>query len=290
METTMNAWLALIPEFLRSPETLWEEIRRGKHTATTVFRLGLLTAGCLAVYGFALGLSHSWPQAVSSAVKMPLLVLATILFCLPALHFFLLAVLRTPLRMVSTVAVVLAGIGVTAFLLLGLSPVTLFFVLTSENYPFFQLLAVVFVSVSGCIGLSFIWRGMEAVHSEAKEEYRRAGRGILAVWMGLYGFVATQMAWRLSPLVGDPEIPFVVLRPSRDNFYVDVLNALQKAFGGPLNSADGGLLAFSLMCAFYVLLLAFIVWLLRKVFADRSKQDRGRQPSIGERNAAQPGE
>jgi hypothetical protein len=26
----MNTWLSLIPEFLRSPETLWDEIRTGK--------------------------------------------------------------------------------------------------------------------------------------------------------------------------------------------------------------------------------------------------------------------
>ena len=63
----MNTWLSLIPEFLRSPETLWDEIRTGKNAARTVFRLGVLPVGCLAVYGFMLGLSHSRPPAVSSA-------------------------------------------------------------------------------------------------------------------------------------------------------------------------------------------------------------------------------
>jgi hypothetical protein len=265
----MNTWLSLIPEFLRSPETLWDEIRTGKNAARTVFRLGVLTVGCLAVYGFMLGLSHSWPQAVSSALKMPLLILATILFCLPALHFFLLAILGTPLKMISTAAVVLAGIGVTAFLLLGFSPVTLFFVLTSENYPFFQLLAVAFVGVSGCIGLSFIWRGMAVVHSGVKDAYDRVGRGILAVWMGLYGFVATQMTWRLSPLVGDPEISFVVLRPSRDNFYVDVLHALQKITGGGVLPSEGGWLWATCLGVLYGGFLIALIWGLGRSFRGR---------------------
>jgi hypothetical protein len=30
----------------------------------------------------------------------------------------------------------------------------------------------------------------------------------------------------LSPIVGDPDQPFVLLQPSRDNFYVDLLRAV----------------------------------------------------------------
>jgi hypothetical protein len=188
---------------------------------------------------------------------MPLIILATILFCLPALHAFSLAVLGTRLKLISTTAVVLSGISVTAFLLLGLSPVTFFFVLTSENYPFFQLLAVVFVGISGVIGLTFIWRGMMHVNSEKADGRESAGRKILTVWTGLYGFVATQMTWRLSPLVGDPEIPFLILRPSRDNFYVDVIHAVQKVIGfSEASSSGGGWFEIGGLCAVYGLLLA----------------------------------
>jgi hypothetical protein len=257
----MNTWLSLIPEFLRSPETLWDEIRRGKQLSRTVFRMGVLTAVYLAVYGFALGLSHSWLQALSSAVKMPLLILATIFFCLPALHFFSLAVMGTPRNILSTAAVVLAGVGVMAFLLLGLAPVTLFFVLTSKDYPFFQLLAVSFVAICGMIGLDLLRRGMTALQSEAGENRLRTGRGLLAAWIGLFAFVASQMTWRLSPLVGDPSKSFVILQPSRDNFYVDVLRAVQRAFGFTATSRAAGSETF-FFCGTYVFLFALAVWMV----------------------------
>jgi hypothetical protein len=232
----MNAWLSLIPRLLRNPETFWADVLAEKSLGRTTLRLGILTVIFLAVYGFTLGLSHSWMQALSSAVKMPLLLLAAMLFCLPALFVFLLAMLATPLKLLQMTAVVLAGISVTAFLLLGLAPITLFFVLTSENYPFFQLLAVGSVAVSGILGLGYLWRGMVAVDTTRTGADSRLGSLILLVWLGLYALVATQLTWRLSPLVGDPEIPFVVLAPSRDNFYVDVVQAGERALGGTANT------------------------------------------------------
>jgi hypothetical protein len=279
----MHAWFSLIPEFLRAPDALWEEVRTEKDLAKTAVRLGGLAALCLATYGFVLGLSHGWLQAVSSAAKMPLLILATILFCLPALHCFSLALLRTPLKLLSTTAVVLSGIGVTAFLLLGLSPVTLFFVLTSENYPFFQLLAVVFVAVSGVIGLIFIWRGMAVVHAKFADNQDPVRRIILSVWTGLYGFVATQMTWRLSPLVGDPQMPFVILRPSRDNFYMDVINALQKALGFSSASQSGIGAFFFVAGGFCLAGLFFAVFVISAVLG-KNRRRRIREPAGSQAN------
>ena len=103
--------------------------------------------------------------------------------------------------------------------------------LTSQNYAFFQLLAVVFVAISGVIGLYYLWRGMTLIDQDSPSSWGRAGRVLLAAWIGLYAFVSSQMTWRLSPLVGDPTQPFVLLQPSRDNFYVDVIHAVQRAMG-----------------------------------------------------------
>jgi hypothetical protein len=49
------------------------------------------------------------------------------------------------------------------------------------------------------------------------------------LWFILYAFVGTQMTWRLSPFIGRPEDPFYLLKPSRDNFYVDVIHAIEAA-------------------------------------------------------------
>lgn len=42
----------------------------------------------LAIYGAVLGTTHSPAQALSSAVKLPILFLAMLLVCVPTLYFF----------------------------------------------------------------------------------------------------------------------------------------------------------------------------------------------------------
>jgi hypothetical protein len=118
-------------------------------------------------------------------------------------------------------------VAVTSFLLLGLAPISLFFVLTSSNYPFFQLMAVAFVGVSALIGVYFLWRGMTLVEMGGQNAQSRLSKRILMLWFVLYAFVGTQMTWRLSPFIGRPGDPFYLLKPSRDNFYVDVIHAIE---------------------------------------------------------------
>lgn len=254
----MKTIFAIIPQFLKNPEEFFQGIQRNEQLGTKAFSLFISTVIFLAAYGFVTGLSHSWLQAASSAAKIPLLFLLTLVFTLPALYFFALALLNVQFSVAQASVVVLSGIGVTAFLLLGLSPVTLFFVLTSSSYPFFQLLAVLFMAVSGFTGLRYILRGFKSVDKDRELTSGSVGNSLLQAWVVLYGFVGAQMTWRLSPLIGDPREPFYWLRPSRDNFFVDVINALEGTFG------VGGTGRFDAIGAFFWLLvitLAIGVWL-----------------------------
>jgi len=256
----MRNILTIIPRFLRDPWAFFESVQRGEEIRLKIISLATSSVLFLIIYGFVTGLSHSFWQALSSAVKMPLLFVATLAFCLPALYFFSLALLRTRLGMLQVTAVVLAGIGVTAFLLLGLAPVTLFFVLTSENYPFFQLLAVVFVAISGCIGLYYLWAGMMHVNADEGGRLDIFGRVLLVAWIVLYAFVGSQMTWRLSPFIADPEAPFAVIQPSRDNFYVDVLTAFERVSGVsivPASKSAAGVLFIGFLLTFVLCLPVF---------------------------------
>lgn len=223
----------ILPDFLRNPDEFFISIRNGEQVESKAITLSIASFLFLMAYGFTLGIMKSPLQAISSAIKIPVLFLSTMAFCLPALYFFSLALLGTPLRMIQVFTVVLTGIAVTAFLLLGLAPITLFFVLTSNNYPFFQVLAVLFVGISALIGVYFLWRGMTLVESTRQDAIKHVGRRILGLWMVLYGFVGTQMTWRLSPFIGRPEDPFYFVKPSRDNFYVEVLRAVQQTLNLP---------------------------------------------------------
>ena len=259
----MSKSLAIIPQFLQDPQAFYQSIQKGEDIKNKAISLFLSSVLFLLVYGFVTGLSHSWAQALSTAVKMPLLFLLTLAFCLPALYFFALALLGNQLSIAQVGVVVLSGIGVTAFLLLGLAPVVLFFVLTSTNYPFFQLVAVIFVAVSGFIGLYYLLRGLTWVDKDKELTMGSIGRILLGAWVALYGFVGAQMTWRLSPLIGDPEAPFVLIRPSRDNFFIDVIRAIEGTFGisrGRASSVDylGAFLCFGFLT---VIALMVGVWL-----------------------------
>ena len=225
----MKSLLSIMPNFLRDPDEFFRSVQREEDVKGKAVTLALVAVFSFMAYGFMVGLTKSPLQAISSSIKLPILFLSTMAFCLPALYFFSLALLGTPLKMMQVLTVVLAGISVSAFLLLGLAPVTLFFVLTSSNYEFFQLLAVGFVGISASIGVYFLWRGMTLVETTRNDTLKGLGRRILLLWIMLYGFVGTQMTWRLSPFIGRPEDPFYIVKPSRDNFYVDVVHALQGA-------------------------------------------------------------
>ena len=221
----MNLPFTIIPNFLRNPNAFFENISRDEAVGAKTRALAISAIVFLAAYGFVTGLEHSISQALSSAAKMPVLFVATMFFCLPAFYFFSL-VLGTQLSLTQVTIVVLAAVSVTAFLLLGLSPVTLFFALTSNNYPFFKLLLAFFVAVSGATGMIFLWRGMTYLDSRAGDANMTLRRPLLGLWFALYAFMGSQMAWRLSPFVGDAQQPFVLIQPSRDNFYVDVAEAI----------------------------------------------------------------
>lgn len=290
----MPTILTIIPRFLRDPQTFFQSVQQGEGVSAKAGALALSSVLFLAIYGFSMGLSHSFEQALAAAVKMPLVLIVTVAFCLPALYFFSLAVVSTPLSMLQVAVVVLAGVGVTAFLLLGLAPVMLFFVLTSESYAFFQLLTVIFVGVSGCLGLYFLWRGMRQLEPQQQISPRGLSRGVLIAWLSLYVFVSTQMTWRLSPLVGDPAQPFMLLQPSRDNFYIDVIHAIERALGITLASPSGprDLLAVGFLCGLGILIFLIGALIGPSLLVNKHKPQatpRSRTVEPAERSLVAPG-
>ena len=226
----MDSPFTIVPHLLRDPAAYFENVRRGKPLQASIRWLLVSSVACLSIYGFVLGLAHSPWQALSCSVKMPVLFIGAGLLCLPALYMVAL-VMGTPLKPAQVAAVVLAGVGVMAALLLGLAPVLLIFVLTSSSYGFLQLLAVVSVAVSGCIGFFYLWRGMVWVNLFGDGARASVRQTVMGIWLALYAFVGSQMAWRLSPFVGDPDEAFVLLQPSHSNFYVDVTHALERTLG-----------------------------------------------------------
>ncbi|MBZ0286706.1 MAG: actin-binding WH2 domain-containing protein, partial [Anaerolineae bacterium] len=109
-------------------------------------------------------------------------------------------------------------------LLFSLAPITLFFEISSSQYTFFKVLNVVFFAVCGLLGVFFLQDGMRiATETEDDREGLGARRLIFVLWVVLYAFVGSQMAWTLSPFMGMPDNPFVLFAQRGGNFYTDMI-------------------------------------------------------------------
>ncbi len=50
--------------------------------------------------------------------------------------------------------------------------------------------------------------------------------GLLYIWILLFGFVGTQLAWTLRPFFGDPGRPFALFRKIEGTFYMDIIRTI----------------------------------------------------------------
>jgi hypothetical protein len=66
----------------------------------------------------------------------------------------------------------------------------------------------------------------EAMPSQPVADGRPASMILLYVWILLFGFVGTQLAWTLRPFFGSPRMPFELFRDLEGTFYADILRTL----------------------------------------------------------------
>ena len=55
---------------------------------------------------------------------------------------------------------------------------------------------------------------------------------LLYIWIRLFGFVGTQLAWTLRPFFGSPDEQFEVFRNIEGTFYADIFRTIGHLFGG----------------------------------------------------------
>jgi hypothetical protein len=79
--------LTIIEAILRDRQSFFSEIRQGKDLNEKMRAMLISSIVFLALYGAVLGSTHSLWQALSSALKLPLLFLATLVVCAPTLYF-----------------------------------------------------------------------------------------------------------------------------------------------------------------------------------------------------------
>lgn len=214
---------------LRDRAAFLEEIRSGVKLDSKSIALLICSSLFLAVYGAIIGSFHSWAQALSSAVKLPALYLITLIICFPTLYFFNI-LFGSRKTFGQHFVMLLTAVSVISVLLFSFAPITLFFLISTYNYQFFMLLNVAFFAITGFIGIKFLYQGMRLM-AEQDSEGKETRMSILRLWLILYAFVGTQLAWTLRPFFGMPGSPFVLFRELEGNFYLSLMQAIGEIMG-----------------------------------------------------------
>lgn len=218
-------FVTLLDGVLRRREVFFERIFNGKDLASLLRWFLMAIAILSAFYGATMGASAltvdagaGFLQMASSAVKVPLLYLLSVAVCFPVLYIVV-VLMGARLSFTQTLGLILLALTLNAVLLASCAPIVVFFVFTGSNYHFIKLLHVVIFAFSGCWAMMALWHGLRAM-CEKSDLYPRQAVRILQVWILVFGFVGTQMAWSLRPFVGSPGMEFQWLRRDQGgNFY-----------------------------------------------------------------------
>jgi hypothetical protein len=191
----------------------------------------LLLITCGVFYGAVMGTYSGLTltrlhQLLYSGVKVPLLLLATFLLCLPS--FFVIntvagvrddfgEVLRAVVATQSCITVVLAG----------LAPVTAFWYLSCGDYQQAVLFNAVMFGIATAAGQVIVRRYYGPLIRRSPRH-----RQLLWAWFLLYAFVGIQMAWVLRPYIGDPHQPVAFFRSGAwGNAYVVIARLIAGSVG-----------------------------------------------------------
>jgi len=207
-----------------------DRLLRGQAPAQSLrdvrFRLGvLIIAG--STYGAVMGAFGGLRarQALYSATKVPLFLLATFALSLPS--FFVVNTLVGLRNDFSRALAAIAGCQATLTLILvSLAPFTALWYLSDPQYPdaiLFNALMFAVASFSAQIVLRRSYRPLIARNSRH--------RPMLGTWLCIYIFVGIQMAWVLRPFIGEPALPTRFLRPDAfSNAYISVAHIIADRF------------------------------------------------------------
>ena len=177
-----------------------------------------LALACGMLYGAVMGSFGGRPlQAVYSALKVPLLVAATVALSLPSVFMLntLLGVRGDFARAARAVGASQAGLAVV---LAAMAPLTAFWYASSTDYHAAILFNGLMFAVASAGGQAVLRRGYRPLVAKDPKH-----RWLLRAWLVLYAFVGIQMGWVLRPFVGDPSGPVQFFRAGAwDNAYVIV--------------------------------------------------------------------
>jgi hypothetical protein len=209
-------------ELLRSPKEIARRCREDDGLRElTLVSIGALVLGA-AVYGGVLGSFRGDVQIVYSAIKIPLVLLATLVLVVPA-FYGLGAAFGRPWPMRTIVSLMLAASARGALVLLAFAPVLWLASDLGLGYHALVMAAVGSFMLGAFAALGILLRGIGNERGFVLTSF-----SIVAVFIAVLG----QTAWSGRPFFGRPsqdEIPFV---REREGAFIEAIAVVARSTGG----------------------------------------------------------
>lgn len=178
------------------------------------------------VYGLIMGSYNGFLQSIVTGVKIPVLVLLSLIICFPALYVIQ-SMIGSTMTLYQMANIIFSGFFVFSTIAVSFAPIVIFFMITSDSYSFLKLLHVAIFSFSGFFAVKTIINGLK-YSCERKNLYPQLGMSIFRIWVFILAFVSSQLAWNLRPFVGSRDLKFELFREREGNFFIAVV----QSFGG----------------------------------------------------------
>ena len=111
------------------------------------------------LYGIIMGSYNGVLQSLVTGIKMPCLIVLSLLICFPALYVVQ-SMIGSTMTIYQMANIIFAGFFVFSTIALSFAPVIIFFMITSDSYPFLKLLHVAIFTFSGIFAVKTIVNGL----------------------------------------------------------------------------------------------------------------------------------
>jgi hypothetical protein len=224
MKTNLTS---LFKAFQRSDdyfEMLFDSANSRKYIYSQLMYIVLFTF----IYGIIMGSYNGTLQGVITGIKLPCMILLSLIVCFPALYVIQ-SMIGSTMNIDQMVNIIFAGFFVFSSIALSFAPIVIFFMITSDSYSFLKLLHVAIFTFSGIFAIKTIINGLK-YSCEKKSIYPKLGMTIFKIWVIILAFVSSQLAWNLRPFIGDRGMDLEVFRKHGGNFYIAVIHSAASLF------------------------------------------------------------
>jgi hypothetical protein len=186
--------VALVNRLLRAPQEVAEDCKEDRDVANVARNALLAIAIGAAVFGAVVGSWRGGPQIAFAALKMPIVMLGTLILCAPA-FYAVAAVFGRPWRFRAVVSLALVAGARFALVLLAAAPALWLTINLGAPYHAIKLVASLAYALAGLAALTLLLRGLGDGPGKALT---------VTLFVGVFLMVGGQSAWIMRPYLGTP--------------------------------------------------------------------------------------